>query len=78
VTVTGSIAGGSVTQVAGFAGCGNQQYAVAGTLSSVGVAGGPQVGAGNFNITLTHYRIRVFGLCIIYSATVTGRISLNF
>lgn len=77
-TVSGSIAGGSVTQVTGFAGCVNQQYKVVGTMSSVGLAGGAQNGKGALDITLTHYQTRVFGFCLTYSATVTGAISLKF
>lgn len=78
VNVSGAVAGGSVTQVTGFTGCLNQQYDVVGTLKSVGPAGGPRKGTGALDITLTHYRTRVFGFCITYSATVTGAISLTF
>ena len=74
--VSGSITGGSVTQVAGFRGCANQQYEVVGTLSSVGLGGGG--GTGTFDLTLTHYRTSVFGHCFTYSATVTGAIKLQF
>jgi hypothetical protein len=73
-TVNGLIAGGSVTQLTGFTGCGNEDYAVMGTLSSVGLAGG----TGTLHITLTHYQASVFGYCFTYGASVTGTISLTF
>lgn len=77
-TVNGSIAGGSVTQLSGFSGCGNEDYAVVGTLSAVGLAGGPRKGTGTLNITLTHYQTSLFGYCFTYGASVTGTISLTF
>ena len=76
--MNGSIAGGSVTQLSGFNGCGNEDYTVVGTLSSVGLAGGPRKGTGTLNITLTHYQASVFGYCFTYGASVTGTISLTF
>ena len=77
-TENGSIAGGSVTQLTGFSGCGNESYAVVGTLSSVGLAGAPRRGTGTLDITLTHYQTSVFGYCFTYGASVTGTISLTF
>ncbi|MBI2764471.1 MAG: hypothetical protein HYX53_01020 [Chloroflexi bacterium] len=47
-------------------------------MTGVGVVAGPQTGTGGFNITLAHYRARVFGFCITYGATVVGGISLDF
>ncbi|MEO6397534.1 MAG: hypothetical protein ABIP13_03605 [Tepidiformaceae bacterium] len=78
VTVSGAIAGGTVTQVSGFSGCANQQYAVVGTFDPVSISGGQQDGKGTFRLTLTHYRTSVFGYCFPYSATVTGSVSFKF
>ncbi len=73
--VSGTIAGGTVTQVSGFSGCANQRYAVVGTFDPVSISGGAPDGTGTFRLTLTHYRTSVFGYCFVYSATVTGSVS---
>jgi hypothetical protein len=77
VTVTAGFATGSVTQSSGFIGCTNQQYAVSGSLNSVGVQGAG-TGTGTFNVILTHYQARIFGRCITYSASVAGTVTLSF
>lgn len=77
VTVTGLFIGGTVAQKSGFTGCTNQTYAVAGTLTNVGINGGG--GSGQFTATLTHYRTFIWWLgCVTYSATVTGQVILAF
>ena len=69
--------GGTVSQVSGFSGCTNQQYAVHGALSGVGVNGGS--GSGSFSASLTHYRANVwFAGCVVYAASVNGTVSLTF
>ena len=69
--------GGTVSQVSGFSGCTNQQYAVHGALSGVGVNGGS--GSGTFSATLTHYRANVWFVgCVVYAASVSGSVSLSF
>jgi hypothetical protein len=75
-TVTGTFSGGAVTQTGGFAGCVNQTYTVAGTLTQVGIGGGS--GDGTFTATLTHFNTNFFGRCITYKATVSGGVTLNF
>lgn len=68
---------GTVRQLSGFSGCTNQQYSVSGRLSNVGVGGGS--GSGSFNATLTHYRTNLWWVgCIVYSASVSGTVSLDF
>jgi hypothetical protein len=69
--------GGTVSQVSGFSGCTNQQYAVRGALNNVGVNGGN--GSGSFSATLTHYRTYVWFVgCVVYAATISGTVSLTF
>ncbi len=66
---------GAVTQKDGFTGCGNQHFSVSGRIA--GVNGGS--GYGSFSATLTHYRHWVWWLgCVVYSASVTGSVSLTF
>lgn len=68
---------GTVAQLSGFSGCTNQQFAVNGALSGVGVGGGS--GSGSFKATLTHYRANIWFVgCIVYSASVSGTVSLTF
>ena len=73
--VTGDFTGGTVKQVSGFTGCANQQYAVDGVLGHVGF-GSAGSGTGTFAATLTHYRTKIFGHCMTYSASVSGSLSL--
>jgi hypothetical protein len=35
-------------------------------------------GSGTFSATLTHFRHRVFGICITYAASVNGTLTLSF
>jgi len=75
--ITGAFVGGTVSQIGGFSGCTNQNYAVQGTLGGVGINGG--VGSGSFSATLTHYRTNVWFVgCVIYAASVKGTVSLTF
>jgi hypothetical protein len=66
--------GGTLSQTSGFSGCTNQTYAVTGSL----VLTAPTSGTGTFSAVLTHYRIRLFGQCIVYSATVKGGATFTF
>jgi hypothetical protein len=78
-TIDGSFVpyGGTVKQIAGFSGCGNQQYRVQGSLSGVGIDGG--TGSGSFSAILTHYRTNVWFVgCVVYAASVSGSVSLTF
>ncbi len=68
---------GTVRQLSGFSGCINQRFAVHGALSGVGLDNGH--GSGTFNATLTHYRANVWFVgCVVYSASVSGTVSLTF
>ena len=73
--VKGEFTGGTVTQLSGFTGCVNQRYAVNGVLGDVGF-GSVGSGIGVFVATLTHYRTKIFGHCVTYSASVSGSLSL--
>ena len=74
--VTGGFTAGTVRQRSGFTGCVDQRYAVHGVLGDVG-AGAARRGTGTLNATLTHYRTRIFGQCLTYSASVRGSLSLT-
>ena len=74
--VTGGFTAGTVRQLSGFTGCVSQRYAVTGVLGDVG-AGAARRGTGTLNATLTHYRTRIFGQCLTYSASVRGSLSLT-
>jgi len=74
--VTGHFTGGTVRQLSGFTGCADQQYAVNGNVGDVGV-GSAGTGSGTFAGTLTHHRTKIFGYCVIYSATITGSLTLT-
>lgn len=77
--VTGSFAyhGGKITTLASGTNCTNQRYRVTGTLEDVSTtttAGG----SGTFDVTLTHYRARLFGHCVIYKARVAGTVGFTY
>lgn len=74
--VRGQFTGGRVAFVRQLPGCGHQYFTVDGTLGSVRtvtVAGG----TGRFRGTLIHYRKRLLGRCVIYSATFKGSLALT-
>ena len=75
-TVTGDFTTGTVRQLSGFTGCVNQRYAVHGVLDDVG-SGAARRGTGTLDATLTHYRMKIFGQCVTYSASVRGSLSLT-
>jgi hypothetical protein len=74
--VEGDFIGGTVTLISHGSGCKKQRYDVEADLANVGVGGG--TGTGSFSGILTHLRKRVFGICITYSATITGSLTFNF
>ena len=76
MAVTGDFTAGTVRQLSGFTGCVNQRYAVHGVLGEVG-SGAARRGTGTLNATLTHYRTKIFGQCLTYSASVRGSLSLT-
>jgi len=74
-SVTGDFTAGTVRQLSGFTGCASQRYAVHGVLGEVG-SGAARRGTGTLDATLTHYRTKIFGQCVTYSASVRGSLSL--
>ena len=68
---------GTVSQLSGFSGCTNQRFSVHGELYGVGPES--ENGSGTFSATLTHYRANLwFAGCVVYSASVSGSVSLTF
>ena len=68
---------GTVSQLSGFSGCTNQRFSVRGELYGVGAES--ENGSGTFSATLTHYRANLWFVgCVVYSASVTGTVSLTF
>jgi hypothetical protein len=64
--LSGSVTGGSVAVTDRGSGCGNQTYGVTVTFS-----------IGSFDGTLTHHRRSLLGRCLIYSASIRGRATLD-
>jgi hypothetical protein len=75
--VVGSFTGGSVQVTNVGANCTDQTFDVEGVLGNVGRWPGG-TGSGTFSATLTHFRHRVFGICITYAASVNGTLTLSF
>jgi hypothetical protein len=76
-SVRGKLASGSITTLNSGANCTNQQYLVKGTLEDVATRS-TSGGSGTFTVTLTHYRLSLFGHCIIYRGGVRGRVSFTY
>ena len=74
--VEGDFTGGTVTLTNPSHRCRNQVYDVEATLGNVGVGGGS--GTGSFSGVLTHLREKVFGICVTYSATIAGTLTVTF
>lgn len=74
-TITGHFTAGTIQQLSGFTGCVNQRYAVDGLLGDVGFRAAGS-GTGTLAATLTHYRTKIFGYCVTYSASISGSLSL--
>jgi hypothetical protein len=75
--VTGTFTGGTVQVMNRGANCTNQTFDVEGRLGNVGLWYRGH-GTGMFSATLTHFRHRVFGVCVTYAASVSGSLSLTF
>lgn len=71
--VTGAFTGGTVDRTFAAPGCGNEAFAVHGTMTA---ASGAEVGAGTFDATLTHFRRFIFGQCRTLGASVVGVVGL--
>lgn len=69
--------GGRITVLNRGAGCTNQRYRVTGTLRNVSTSTSSG-GSGSFAVTLTHYRHRLLGRCLIYKARIAGTVSFGY
>lgn len=69
--------GGAITTLDRGANCTNQRFRVAGALEHVATSN-TFGGTGAFSAVLTHHRARIFGRCIIYSATVAGGVAFVY
>jgi hypothetical protein len=69
--------GGRITTIDPGANCTNQRYRVTDTLENVSTTTTAN-GSGRFVATLTHYRLRLLGHCIIYKARVAGTVSFTY
>jgi hypothetical protein len=77
--VHGDFIGGTLTLVStGSGSCGNLTHDVDGMLDDVTRSDSGRIGTGSFVGTLIHYRTWVFGSCVTYSASASGRITLHF
>jgi hypothetical protein len=77
--VTGAFVdhGGTIATIDPGANCTNQRYLVTGALQDVATRT-TSGGTGSFAATLTHYRVRVFGRCVIYRARVVGSVTFAY
>ena len=63
--------GGAITTIDPGTNCTNQRHLVTGALENVATSTTTN-GTGFLQVTLTHYRTRIFGRCLTYRATVVG------
>jgi hypothetical protein len=75
--VAGSFTGGTITVVNPGTGCTNQTFDVSGDVGNV-TTSTTAGGSGSFDVLLTHYRVRLFGRCVSYAATVAGTASFAY
>jgi hypothetical protein len=77
-SVTGTFVyhGGTITTLSTGPHCTNQRFLVAGALQDVATTT-TSGGTGNFSAVLTHYRISLFGHCLIYKARVVGTVGFT-
>jgi hypothetical protein len=69
--------GGTIATLDRGAGCKNQRYSVTGALRDVGTLRSGD-GSGSIRVVLTHYRLSIFGHCVIYKARIAGSVSFSF
>ena len=69
--------GGTVTTIDPGPNCTNQRYGISGALEHVATSN-TSGGTGTFTGTLTHYRTRVFGRCVIYWARVRAGVTFVY
>lgn len=70
--LAGTITGGSITLLT-TSSCGKQTYSISGSFAVS--AGGS--GTAAFTAVLTHYRVRIWGHCVTYAATVNGSVTFH-
>jgi hypothetical protein len=75
--VTGNFTDGTIAVINPGTGCTNQTFDVSGDLGDV-TTSTTTGGSGSFDVVLTHYRVRLFGRCVSYAATVTGATSFAY
>jgi hypothetical protein len=78
-SVTGTFVdhGGMITTLSTGPNCTNQRFVVEGKLQDVATTT-TSGGTGDFTAVLTHYRISLFGHCVIYSARVVGTVTFAY
>jgi hypothetical protein len=76
-SVTGTFDGGTITTLSTGPNCTNQRFLVEGTLRDVATTT-TSGGSGDFSAVLTHFRISLFGRCVIYSARVAGTVTFRY
>ena len=77
--VRGDFTGGTLVLVSTGSGpCGMLTHDIYGTLANVVRSDSTRVGTGSFVGRLFHYRVWVLGTCLIYSASVSGTMTLSF
>jgi hypothetical protein len=69
--------GGRIETLDSGHGCKSQRYSVTGELRHVGTLTSGS-GSGSVHVVLTHYRVSIFGHCLIYKARVSGTVSFDF
>ena len=69
--------GGSITTLSTGPNCTNQRFQVTGALRGVATTTSSG-GSGTFSVVLTHYRISLFGQCVIYNARVVGTVGFTY
>ena len=70
--LAGAVDGGTITLLT-TSSCGRETYSVTGHLVLAPIG----TGAASFGMLLTHYRLRFFGRCITYGATVQGSVTFQ-
>ena len=69
--------GGMITTLSTGRNCKNQRFLVTGTLQNVATTTSSG-GSGTFSVVLTHYRVSLFGQCLIYNARVVGTVGFTY
>jgi hypothetical protein len=69
--------GGTITTLRRGTNCTNQEYRVSAKLQDVQTPT-TSAGSGTLAVTLTHYRVRLFGRCVAIKARVAGSVSFAY